>query len=133
MRRATAPALAERGQTKSDARVFAPAFRNSGRFFSSLVPIRHTPTRSGKGPSHLVAYLAFCEISTASIRIFRPPEEVIFKRNFASSNRAKHECQAKEEVAKVVVEPLVLKKPVPSFPGWGFFAIGRKVRTILTI
>lgn len=33
LRRATAPALAVRGPTKSDARVFAPTFRNLGRIF----------------------------------------------------------------------------------------------------
>ena len=33
LRRATAPALAVRGPTKSDAREFAPTFRNLGRFF----------------------------------------------------------------------------------------------------
>lgn len=41
LRRATAPALAVRGPTKSDARVFAPTFRQSGRFFCCHVPRAH--------------------------------------------------------------------------------------------
>lgn len=51
LRRATAPALAVRGPTKSDARVFAPTFRYLGRFFSCLVPVRYfNSIRKGSSP-----------------------------------------------------------------------------------
>lgn len=72
LRRATAPAHAVRGPTKSDARVFAPTFRNSGRFFGCLVPVRHNqldqervqPTRSQK--------LATARIQLRLIAFFDP-------------------------------------------------------------
>jgi hypothetical protein len=51
LRRATAPANAVRGPTKSDARVFAPTFRYLGRFFGCLVPVRHfNSIRKGSSP-----------------------------------------------------------------------------------
>ena len=71
LRRATAPALAERGPTKSDARVFAPTFRNSSAFFAALC-IAHVqldqervqPTRSQK--------LATARIQLRLIAFFDP-------------------------------------------------------------